>query len=266
MQLLPTFKVIASTSEGNAYVMNAGESLLIEAGASMAQIMHAIDYHVRNVEGCIITHEHGDHAGHINEVLSYGIPVWATIGTINALVNRINPRYIEAGLVHPIESQPGENGERIYKPFNLGRYQITAFPTKHDAAEPVGFYIEHESIGATLFATDTYYLPCTFANLSHVVIECNYLPALLERNALNGVNGMNSARAERVKASHLSLDTCLEALQANDLTAVQDITLIHLSYTNGNAATFKHAVEQATGIPTYIAKPGLCLPFTPSPF
>ena len=57
--------------------------------------------------------------------------------------------------------------------------------------------------------------------------------------------------------SHMELGTCLELLEANDLSEVSEIMLLHLSNDNSNEQRFKEAVEAATGIRTYIANPGL---------
>jgi ribonuclease BN (tRNA processing enzyme) len=55
----------------------------------------------------------------------------------------------------------------------------------------------------------------------------------------------------------MSLETCKEFLQANDLSQVKDIALIHLSDSNSDAERFKREDEGLTGKPTYIASKGL---------
>ena len=77
--------VLGSSSEGNAYVLqNAGEALLLEAGIPFKKVLAALGNNVKKIVGCLITHEHGDHAGRINEVLNYVVPVYASKGTIEA--------------------------------------------------------------------------------------------------------------------------------------------------------------------------------------
>lgn len=251
--------VIASSSEGNAYVLqNEGEALLIEAGAPFAETLKAVGHNVKKINGCIITHEHGDHAGHINEVLSYGLPVYASQGTISALSSRIKSGFKP----RPILADSNFN----YYDFQAGRFEIYPFRTKHDSQEPIGFYIWHPETGGILFATDTAYLKNTFGGLRHILIECNYHPEVIARNVETGKGKMTWERAQRVKATHLSIDTCLGALKANDLSKVNNIILIHVSHTNGNAPSFKQTIERATGRPTFIAKPGLTINFDIDPF
>lgn len=251
--------VIASSSEGNAYVIqNEGEALIIEAGAPFVEILKAVGHNVKKINGCLISHEHGDHAGHINEVLSYGLPVYASLGTISALTSSLKSGFKP--------TQIGRDSNDNYNPFQAGRFEIYPFRTKHDSQEPLGFYIWHPETGGILFATDTAYLKNTFGGLRQILIECNYHPETLARNVETGRGKMTWERAQRVKATHLSVETCLGALKANDLSQVNNIVLIHVSHTNGNAPSFKQTIERATGRPTFIAKPGLTLNFNKEPF
>lgn len=251
--------VIASSSEGNAYVIqNEGEALLIEAGANFSKTLEALGHNVAKVNGCLITHEHGDHAGHVNEVLSYGLPVYASQGTCRGIESRIRSAYKP----HVIEAI----SDGSYFTLQLGRFEIYPFAAKHDAAEPLAFYIWHPETGGILFATDTYYIRPTFADLRTVIIECNYADDILAANVEKNAGGMTWQRAQRVRASHLSLDTCLAALKANDLSHVNNVVLIHLSADNGNPRRFKKEVEQATGKPTHIAHPGLKVNLDINPF
>lgn len=246
--------VLGSSSSGNAYVLhNAGEALLIEAGIAFKKVVAALEGNISKVVGCLITHEHGDHAGRINEVLNAVIPVYATRGTIEAanVTSEWKPRELE------------KDGQG-YKVQTIGRFKVIPFATKHDCSEPVGFYIWHPETGGVLFATDTYYLPNTFKGLNNVLIECNYDPEILDRNVEEG--RLIPTLRERVRESHLSIDTCIDALNANDLKAVNNIVLIHLSAGNGDPVTFKERVYRATGKRVHIARPGLSINFNKTPF
>lgn len=254
--------VIASSSEGNAYALvGRGGTLLIEAGAPFKEVLKVIDYQVKDVVGCLVTHEHGDHAGRVKEVADYCVEVWSSPGTRDAITPKLKDQAARAYL----RAFSGDR-EKGYDTFNLGLFEITPFGTQHDSAEPVGFYIWHPESGGILFATDTYYIRPTFDELSHVMIECNYDADLLAENARERRHGITPELAERIKRSHLGLQTCLRTLKANDLSQVNDILLIHVSRGNGRPQSFKEAVEIATGIPTEIALPGLTLDYNINPF
>lgn len=251
-----TLKVIGSSSEGNAYVLESvGEALLLEAGIGFKKVLPAFDYDVSKVQGVLISHEHGDHAGHINEVLSYGLPVFASKGTIEGA-----QRYIKSDY-QPTAFAENESG---YEPLRLGGFTVIPFDTQHDANQPTGFYIWHKETGGILFATDTYYLKNRFAGLSNILIECNYDQQQLEENLIAGK--IDAERYRRVRKSHLSYTTCLQMLKDNDLTAVNNIVLIHISQDNGNAAAFRRGIAKETGKTVSVATPNLTINFNKTPF
>lgn len=244
-------KVLGSSSKGNCYILeNDSEALILEAGVKFSEVKHALNYNIKKVVGCLITHEHKDHAGKINEVLNATIPVYASEGTIKntKIVGNRLPYICTAGVL-----------------LTLGGFQIIPFATMHDCAEPLGFFIDHPETGRVLFATDTYYLPCKFAGLNNALIECNYRLDILENNIAAG--RLPFAVRNRTLKSHFSYDNCVQALQANDLTKVNNIVLIHLSDGNSNAEEFRAGVKKATGGKTvHIAEAGLIINFNKTPF
>lgn len=243
-------KVLGSSSRGNCYILeNDTEALILEAGVKFSEVKRALDFNITKVVGCLITHEHKDHAGYINEVLKACIPVWASEGTIK----NTHIKGDRLPLICEAETL-----------FTLGGFQIIPFGTMHDCAEPLGFFINHEETGKVLFATDTYYLPYTFAGLNNVLIECNYRLDLLEKNIAGGY--FPSAVRNRTIKSHFSYNHCLQALQANDIKAVNNIVLIHLSDGNSDAKAFQEGIQEATGKRVYVAEPGLVINFNKTPF
>ena len=64
----------------------------------------------------------------------------------------------------------------------------------------------------------------------------------------------------------MSYDTCEEVLQANDLSKVNNIVLIHLSPGNSNAIAFKQGIKCLTGKNVHIADKGVVIDFNKSPF
>ena len=69
--------VINSNSAGNAYALDTGkEILLLESGCKMADVKRAIDFRISDVVGCLVTHEHGDHAKYSVEYAKFGVEVY----------------------------------------------------------------------------------------------------------------------------------------------------------------------------------------------
>ena len=84
--------------------------------------------------------------------------------------------------------------------------------------------------------------------------------ALLAENARAGI--VSEAQRVRVIESHMSLDTCRETLQANDLSETRRIILIHLSDRNSDATQFKKTIARATGREVITADRGQTIELT----
>lgn len=243
--------VINSNSAGNAYILesDSGEALLIECGVNFTKIKEALNFNLKKVVGCLVTHEHGDHAKSIKEVIASGINVYATEGTHTA-----------TGTLKSHRSITTFHGDE----FKVGSFKVLAFSVEHDVNEPVGFLINHTECGNVLFITDSYFCKWTFNDLNQVIIEANYCHKILDDRVAAGMNP--KFLRDRVITSHMSLATCKQMLGANNLSQVKNIVLIHLSDGNSNEKQFKYEVEQQTGKQVHIAVPGLKVNFNKQPF
>ena len=91
-------KTLASGSTGNAYLVGDGTTtLLLECGISMRELMRRSRFTLSRVDACLITHEHGDHARAVHDVMARGIPVYCSEGTAAKLGYR---HYRRASLFH----------------------------------------------------------------------------------------------------------------------------------------------------------------------
>lgn len=242
-------KVIGTGSKGNAYLLeNEEEALLIECGVRFSEIKKALNFNLSKVVGCVVTHEHGDHSKGINEAMAAGINIYSSAGTFKALK-------IDNGWSH--RAKPFNQNDS----FKLGNFTIKAFDVRHDAAEPCGFLINHKETGNVLFLTDTMYCPYTFKNLHNIIIEANYDPAIAKKK----LSGMEFLR-NRIMQSHMSIDTCIDFLESNDLTAVNNIVLIHLSDSNSHEKNFQSRVQKSTGKTVTVADNGIEIEFNKTPF
>ncbi|WP_294267708.1 MBL fold metallo-hydrolase [uncultured Chryseobacterium sp.] len=240
-------KVIGSGSKGNAYLLeNQQEAILIECGVNIREIKKAVEFNVGKISGCLVTHEHGDHAKSINEVMAAGIDVYATSGTFSKT---------SSGSSHRKKIIPQKGT------FRVGNFNVVSFPTIHDVAEPCGFLIHHADCGTVLFLTDTVYSPYTFTGLNNIIIEANYDGEIMN-DRLSGAKFLRN----RIYNSHMSIETCLEFLEANDLSQVNNIVLIHLSDGNSHEAEFARKVAGITGKETHVADNGMVIPFNKTPF
>lgn len=243
-------QIISSNSSGNAYLLeNEQEALLIECGVRFERIKKAINFNLRKIVGCLVTHEHKDHCSAVRDVMGYGINVYSTLGTHDKMGTSDSHR---ARIISAKDQ------------FRIGGYTIKAFDIRHDAAEPVGYLINHPESGTVLFLTDSYYSNYLFPGLSNIIIEANYCEEILDDKRENGA--LPKFLRDRVLESHMSLNTCKELLRANNLAGVNNIVLIHLSNSNSDSKRFKKEIEEMTGKNVYVADAGMIIPFDKTPF
>ena len=241
--------ILGSSSRGNCYLLQSsetGEVLVLEAGVNMRQVKIALGFDLSKIVGCCITHEHGDHAKYASKFAEACIPMVMSVGTADAL-----------GIQEHWQPTPNHA-------LRLGGFRLLTFPVKHDAAEPCGYLIQHPECGTVLFATDTYYLPNKFAGLNNILLECNYRQDILDANIASG--RVHPKVRDRIIKSHMSYHTCCETLQANDLSNVNNIVLIHLSSDNASADDFRQGIADLTEKNVLLAKSGMCIDFNKTPY
>ena len=239
--------VLASGSAGNGYLLEARHSaLLIECGVRPEELMRRTAVAPSRIAGALVTHEHSDHAGFADRYANLGIPLYASRGTLQRM-----PRL-----------QPGATVRRVHamQSFRVGEFNVNAFDTRHDAAEPLGFVIEHPEAGRILFLTDTAFCPYDFRglHLDHMLIEANYDDRLLDGNVANGL--IDEARAARTRRDHMSLRTACELIRADQTAELKNVVLLHLSRNNGDPDEFaRQAAESALFARISVAKAGLSI-------
>lgn len=239
-------RVIATGSSGNCYVLEGlSSALIIEAGATPERVFRECDVKTRNIAGILITHEHGDHAGHVRRWLKLGFHVYMSKGTRDAL------RLEDSRYTHTLTQ---------WEPYQIGEFVVRAFPAVHDAAEPVSYIIEHPDCGRILFATDTGRMNYTFAtaHIRHLIIEANYSENLIDNNV--GCGYILPALAKRIRESHLSLTQCCDYVARHNNKDLETVVLVHLSGDNADPAIFRaEAAKNAPYARVYVADKGLSI-------
>jgi len=236
MQLTP----IASSSSGNFYILESdGHRLILEAGIPIKQIMKALRYNLSNVSGCLCSHFHLDHAKSIAKVMGKAIDCYMTRGTAEMIK-------AEGHRLHIIEPTGDEAPNPPYRPFKIADFwTVWTFPTEHCAGS-VAFMVS-DGKERMLFLTDSFYFRYKLPGLNIIAIEVNWSPESLAPDIEPTVK-------KRLLTSHFSLGNVIKFLEANDLSRVREIHLIHISSTNGDEKMFVDKVKAATGIPTYAAQ------------
>lgn len=243
-------KCLGSSSAGNCYILRSSlsdEVLIIEAGIPMSEVKKALKFKINNVKGCIVSHEHKDHAKYIREFLRCGIKVLA-------LPDVFNHQGINNPFCKWIEPMHG---------YKVGGFKILTLPVVHDVP-CIGFIIEHVEMGKLVFITDTMMLEYRLPGLNHIMLEANYADEILQYNIDNGIVPL--PMRDRLLHSHMELKTTKEILRTNDLSSVNEVILLHLSGDNSDAGQFQREVQEASGKPVHIAKPGFEINLNEDPY
>ena len=250
-------KVIGTGSKGNAYLLEAGtSSIILDAGLSWSKLLPELPAGLNGVVGCLVTHEHLDHAKAVDQLLRHGIKTVMSPGTWKIVSKRLK---LDLASYRRLVLQLSSGQHEYISPFT-----VLATRAEHDAEEPLAFLIRYEPTGETvLYATDTYKLPNRYPGINYWLVECNYTLEKIE--AMQG-NPEYRFLVERLAKSHMSLERLCNSLQANDLSKTRNIVLVHISQDRGDPERMIHEVQSVTGIQTVSACNGLDIELGTCPF
>jgi phosphoribosyl 1,2-cyclic phosphodiesterase len=209
------FAPYASGSTGNLYTLSDGAtSLIIECGLPYKEMARLLPKAPSEYDACIISHEHGDHCNR---------------RTVSELRKR--------GLLV-------ESGTYFSPARNVVTIQIKSFEVQHDITNHG--YIFRGHYGETcVFLIDCFYSPIVPRfSPTIIAIEANWARDLMQPG--DSIN-------DRLFASHMSIDQCIETLKSWDLSKTREIVLLHLSDSRSDEARFVREVQQAIGVPTTAA-------------
>ena len=218
-----TFTSLASSSHGNAYIVDDGHTrLLLECGLSFRRLKQLAGFGVSQLDAVLVSHEHKDHSRCAADLIKAGLPVYMSEGTADALE-------LDAEIIADREQ------------FSVGTMQVVPFRTFHDAVEPLGFLIRSEVDDDVLvMATDTVSLAYRFPGVSVLALEANYDRAILPR-----CERIPDKIKRRIANSHMEIDTLCDYLRQLDLSNCREIWLLHLSDATSHELHFIHKVQRA---------------------
>ncbi len=227
--------VLASGSRGNAIWVESSEgAVLFDAGPSCRYITRALETlesDPSRLQALVVSHEHTDHVRGADVLCRrLEVPVFANAGTRRALSSangRVRIRGFETG-----------------KAFSVGDFQIASFSVPHDAAEPVGFIVEHgktrlgicTDLGATTRLVRQRLKDCNI-----LVLESNHDPAML----LDGPYPWHVKQRIQSRHGHLANSDAAALLDELRHPGLEHVFLAHLSQVNN---TPEQALECAAPV------------------
>ena len=189
-----------------------------------------------SVDGCLISHGHGDHCKAVPQLVARGIPCYASAQSWEKMK--------VSGSAFRMKGLKANVAEKV------GPWTVTPFEVIHDEEGTLGFVVDSSEGDRFLYLTDSAYSKYTFPGLTHIAVECNFSSGLLRDRAVAGDLAMT--RAKRTIVTHMSLERLVDMLKANDLSNVEAIWLMHLSDENSDEEAFREAVIRETGKPVYV--------------
>ena len=217
----------ASGSSGNCICLGSDQChVMIDAGISGKRIeegMNTYDYTTSDMDGVLITHEHSDHIQGLGVVArKYGLPIYATKGTADAILQSSSVGKIDPSLFHVIEAG---------KTFFIGNLEIYPMSISHDAADPVAYLVSdgRHRVGVV---TDLGYYDADIVShmegLDALLLEANHDIHMLQ------VGAYPYPLKQRIlgERGHLSNETSGQLLGQILHDGMQHILLGHLSKEN----------------------------------
>lgn len=164
---------ITSGSSGNCiYVGSDDTHVLVDVGISGKRIkdgLNSIGIEPDELSGILITHEHSDHIQGLGVMArKYGIPIYATKGTISGIIESKSLGDIPMELFTIIEAD---------EKFFIDDLEINPVKISHDAKEPVAYRIGHnnKSIGiCTDLGMYNDYIVDSFKGVNAILLEANH--------------------------------------------------------------------------------------------
>lgn len=231
-------------SNGNCfYIGNANEAILIDAGLTCKETearMQRLSLSMNKVKAIFISHEHSDHIRGLPVLAKkYQIPIYITKATLLS-----GKQLLQENLIHSFVA---------YTPILLGDLSITAFPKKHDAAEPHSFTISCNGTTVGVFTdigSHCEHVVANFKKCNAIFLEANYDEEMLDKghypyflkNRIRGGNG------------HLSNKQALDLFLNHKPSNMSHVFLSHLSKDN-NCPDLVHQLfsEHARGTKIILA-------------
>lgn len=164
---------IASGSSGNCiYVGSDATHLLVDAGISGKKVeagLRELELTGADIDAILITHEHSDHVAGLGILCrKYGIPVYASKGTVQAIKQGLSKNAIDDSLFHEIEAD---------KKVIIKDVTVSPMRVSHDAAEPVAYRIGYEGKKVAICTDLGYYNDYTvecLKGMDALLIEANH--------------------------------------------------------------------------------------------
>jgi len=266
------FTVLGSGSTGNAILITANETrVLVDAGLSARETVRRlalVGEDVSRLDGIIITHEHGDHAGGLRVLLkSLQCPVFISGETREAYIAERHGVSSEEPRKRAFALRDRTEEIVSSRDFKIGAIDFHPFTIPHDAADNFGFTATHDGVCvATLmdFGHITTLITERLRGCAAIVIESNH-----SRDMLKACDVYPWELKQRIlsRTGHLSNEDIADWLRDGFDGTARHIVLAHLSQRANNPYLAQISAEVALSAraPLFRAETEITLSFPKEP-
>lgn len=197
---------IASGSSGNCIFASANNTqILIDAGISGKRTeagLNEIGTSLKEIDAILVTHEHIDHIAGLGVISrKYGIPIYASGGTLGAILKTSSVGKIDEELLCKIASEQS---------FCIKDMEIDPIKISHDASDPLAYKLMHQdkkvAVITDLGYYDDYIVEC-LKGLDAILLEANHdvnmlqvgpYPYYLKKRILGNLGHLSNELAGRL--------------------------------------------------------------------
>lgn len=225
--------IVGSGSNGNSYILEAsGHKLIIELGCKWSETLKALNHDISNVDGCIVSHRHLDHAKYIPDALRLQLPVYSCQDVA--------------------EHYTGVRVLETTNKYRIGNFFVQPISVYHNV-ENYAYMIDNDEIGRLLFITDCVRFPYKINKCNHLFVEANYSNEIVIDHLCDNQEIRNQ------NEYHMEINDTLRCVEANMNPWMNTICLLHLSDGQSDEFKFQTMVRDKFGIMPYVADKGLTI-------
>lgn len=175
-----------------------------------------------------------DHSKYIPQIAKY-FPIYSNVDVAVRFSNADN--YAKVNIL------------QSKKRYKIGNFTIMPLEVEHGVPN-FAYVIDHEEIGRLVFCTDAIRFPYEIKDVTHILIESNYIEEVVLRNMLNNEDVRSQVDM------HMELSQSVEAVKRLQNPLLRNVILCHLSSANADRLLMTERFEQELGIEPKFAVKG----------
>lgn len=199
------------------------QSFIIDPGFKLMDVLKSIDFSIKNVKSCIISHNHPDHLGAVFEYMAAMNALGVLIKIYcNTTVAEMLRNLSGSGVIIETLSDQFLNVIEDYKSFgNQVRIQVKAFSVTHKeigiSSNSLGLIVRTRYINKSSETEDTDLVILGDTEYNHADHYISWMPVLCASTVKIVILHIGSAQMKEGSRKHLYLEGAMEILRAMDI-------------------------------------------------